>query len=185
MIRRLFTLVSALSLLICVLTVLLWATTRREAMGVTWYASSGRDGLFRGYGVSSAAGHVEFTLVFQNNSFVPDKSLDHFWLGRWAWDGPSIEPAWKFAGFWYDHFDSGRMPDPQMTCHGWDSVVIPSWFALTCAAILPSIWIKRHLHARRAAYLGRCSRCGYDLRATPDRCPECGTPIPTTAGVNG
>jgi hypothetical protein len=49
---------------------------------------------------------------------------------------------------------------------------IPLWFLMpVCLAIAArSIYRLR----RPQAQTGHCRRCGYDLRATPDRCPECG-----------
>ena len=39
------------------------------------------------------------------------------------------------------------------------------------------VWRKNRRLQRYAAE-GRCLACGYDLRASPQRCPECGTPKP-------
>lgn len=57
-------------------------------------------------------------------------------------------------------------------------IVLPMWFAAFVFALLPARWLKRRHVVRRRRATARCVSCGYDLRASAGRCPECGTPIP-------
>jgi len=46
----------------------------------------------------------------------------------------------------------------------------------TLPVVIPIWAVSAFKKAKRKKRLreGRCVQCGYDLRATPDRCPECG-----------
>jgi hypothetical protein len=81
--------------------------------------------------------------------------------------GPGVRCYGPIAGFGL--FDKPAGP-PGM---GTREVFVPYWFLALLTAGGPAA---RWHHARRARSrsLGLCSACGYDLRATPDRCPECG-----------
>jgi hypothetical protein len=56
---------------------------------------------------------------------------------------------------------------------GW-IMFFPHWALVGLFGLMPAIALIGWLRRRRAHRTGHCRRCGYDLRATPDRCPECG-----------
>lgn len=95
-----------------------------------------------------------------------------------------------------DHFDPG--PPDECTFHflgvGWGAstfdgrallkenwktntvrLILPLWLISTIVALPMLMRAIAFLRARHRKRLGRCVRCGYDLRQTPSRCPECGS----------
>jgi hypothetical protein len=60
--------------------------------------------------------------------------------------------------------------------NSWRGAVIPLWLLLVATSAFPAarciLW--RRTIRRTRGRLNVCFKCGYDLRATPDRCPECG-----------
>jgi hypothetical protein len=61
-------------------------------------------------------------------------------------------------------------------------LLLPYWFLVSSFLCLPVLYAWKQLKPKRRDR-GRCPACGYDLRATPQRCPECGTIPSSVKGV--
>ena len=87
--------------------------------------------------------------------------------GGWSYTIPRL---WKSRAF--DGWETDWVPKL-----GFNPLrfVLPLWIPLLVFATLSS-YLLRPIHRRRKRRkLGLCVKCGYDLRASKDRCPECGT----------
>ena len=54
---------------------------------------------------------------------------------------------------------------------------LPYWFATVVLLVSPALWVVRVRRNRRRWRSGLCRKCGYDLRASGDVCPECGARV--------
>ena len=62
------------------------------------------------------------------------------------------------------------------------SLLLPYWFLTLSLAVFPVLYATRWIASlsRQRLPSSARKRCGYDLRASPNRCPECGA-IPNSA----
>lgn len=170
--RRLLTLASSLLLILCIATVGLWVRSYWVYDGfVRVNEQRLRNGQLKQIGVNIYhASGASYVVRYQVTEHLPWLEETGMSTGRWFYQR-SQKPAERRWGFGF-----ARVPcmnsSGQLTGISTD-VAIPYWALALAAAILP---IARAAQWRRVsrASMRLCRVCGYDLRATPGRCPECG-----------
>jgi hypothetical protein len=189
MIRRFFTLLTVLSLLLCVTTWVQWVrsywrydTVLFSVRGVLVYGELG-GGTF---GCTITPGYPErqpLSRTSSDSGFAIDPMLPL--TGQEPFTPPR---RWRVLGLSGYH---GQLP-VSINARGhvahvsdmgpFSSKLLRFWqiddfrfgSVPLLLAVLPSAWFIGWRRKRRRKP-GVCAICGYDLRATPDRCPECGT----------
>ena len=171
--NRLFTILSALSLLPVVAACVLWVRSYRVTDMWAWLRldlDAGRATEFR---ARSERGRLHF--IGLSSTVAPGFYADPADLKRLK-DMQGLSHSSRradYGGAGYGGADYGRQQLSRL----------PHWVLLPPLAVLPALWARRRRTDRHRSKGGLCLCCGYDVRASKERCPECGTPI-QTAGRN-
>jgi hypothetical protein len=186
--RRVFTILSAVSLVLCVAMCVLWARSYRvldsvvyrrvHDDGVKWSCDSAGAAVGRGgvFAYSGNLGPYDLSSESERVAF-----LRTVLLSGWGWH-PNPKPtdprSWNPPTIWYEWL--GFRPDWQDYVNLRErvsSLIFPMWALVAPLAVMPAGWIILALRRGRHRAVGLCPACGYDLRASKGECPECGAKI--------
>jgi hypothetical protein len=169
--RHLFTLGSALSLLLCVVVCVLWVRSYWRPDLLLHDRPAAPDGSWC-FGAWSTSGELDGNVFRSRDEPTPGW---RYLAGPspWGWDRPL-----RTTLNWHPERRSGWLCGFGYTFSHLDrfyGIWIPHWFLALLFAAMPAVRLRSIIRDRRRLRAGRCRICGYDLRASPDRCPECGT----------
>jgi len=188
MVRRLFTPASAISLLLCLSTGLLWARSYNHLDEINDSRLFVVD--------RNSADDVKTQLYERATNIMSQRGRVQFWQIR------TVPATWhREESFWaYRSFDlqpTGSPGVPEAGRLGFSlqretianrasfDLVFPLWAFCGTTSILPGLWVLTWWKGRTRRLTGHCRRCGYDLTANVSGvCPECGGFVPESIGAN-
>ena len=187
MTRRLLNLFTLLSLLFCVAAVILWVRSYSRGHVLLWTLSNLDQplGLKPRYEetriIESAHGGIQLIRARSEGYMSlavadrppesgvrcwPSARLTYPLLGRSDVSAPDAL-FWTLCGFQVLAQSERIDRDSYST----QTITVPWWFVVMVSGVPPAAHL---INKGRRTAAGTCSKCGYDLRATPGRCPECG-----------
>jgi hypothetical protein len=202
MMRRIWrharTALCALSLLLSIGVCALWWRARGVMDQVSWnYHRWLPDGSAAGDGVHLTSDKRRLSFLVMRGRVGPPN-------GQLVWgyyinaEQSGGKPRWNFHSFDYDPLMEmlhRQGVDPLNGYAGWGPVrwqtsqrtvakdghdswsfelALSPWLVALLLLVPPAMWVIKRVKTRRLRKTGRCVNCRYDLRATPNRCPECG-----------
>ena len=184
---------SALSLLLCGVVIAFWIRGqfkgdwfqwhKTDPQANTWRAAdmvSGRSGFYFSWQAFyfERPGHVEeYSLVLKRiNGFGHMESQAQSMPYRGSfWNRLGFGARWNGLQSGY----SGSVTDRSNFRYSFDGCHVPYWFILLLLGLGGLRLIVRtraELRRRQRLRDNQCLACGYDLRGSSGRCPECGQP---------
>jgi hypothetical protein len=181
--RKLFNVAAAVSLLLCLATVALWVRSH-------WRS----DSLHYSSALDANLAQTQDAFVSEHGSLAYVRARDEHrsppprltFVPGWSflsdpadvYDDPRIgmrRGGREYLGFGYSARGStSPRTGPWQRRHSYQKGIVPHWAMALVLAVMPGRWLLLRWR-RRGLAPGACAACGYDLRATRDRCPECGT----------
>ena len=166
--RRIFNAIAVLSAVLCVGTVVLWVRGF-TAFDVLFWCSPKTN-------VTYYAGHRDGRcwLGWRQRAMADEPGFSYFSMRRTASSKIPEGSHREFAGVHWAGRSNPSIPELYLA--------VPALYVVVLLALLPIWAVYRRVQTRQFSQ-GRCRNCGYDLRATPDRCPECGA-VPEKLGAS-